>query len=60
MIYLDPKTGCYTDGRHYIKAAEIRKFARVKMGLTKAKGKLSREAISAYFIDHFGVIDEVA
>lgn len=60
MIYLDPKTGCYTDGRHYVKASVIRKYAREKMGLKQLRGKLSRDSIGAYFLDNFKVNDEVA
>lgn len=60
MIYLDSKTGCYTNGTHYVKASIIRKYAREKMGLKQLRGKLSRNSIAAYFLDVFGVHDEVA
>ena len=59
MIHLDPKTGCYTDGRNYVKAAAIRKYARERMGLKQLRGKLPRQTIADYFLDNFGVKEDV-
>lgn len=59
MIYLDSKTGCYTDGRNYVKAAAIRKYARERMGLKQLRGKLPRQTIADYFLDVFGVKEDV-
>jgi len=56
-ISYDRKSGAYTDGKHYVKAAYIRKFAKEKMGKSATRGLLSREVLSAYFLDTFGVTD---
>lgn len=60
MIYLDPKTGCYTDGKHYVAAREIRKFAAKRLGAAAPKGRLSKHQIATYFLDTYGVNEEVA
>lgn len=59
MIYLDEKSGCYTDGTNYVRAAAIRKYARERMGLTQLRGKLPRQTIQDYFLDNFKVKHEV-
>jgi len=56
-ISYDRKSGAYTDGKHYVKAAYIRKFAKEKMGKSATRGLLSRAVLSAYFLDTFGVTD---
>ena len=61
MIRFDRKTKCYTDGKgNYVHASELRAYAKTKLGLGKNRGRLSRETISAYFLDVFNVSDEVA
>jgi hypothetical protein len=60
MIYLDPKTGCYTDGKNYVRARQIRLYAAQNMGVKTSKGKLPRDVIAAYFLDVFNVNEQVA
>ena len=61
MIRFDRKTKCYTDGKgNYVHASVLRAYAKEKLGLGKQRGRLSRDTISAYFIDVFNVADEVA
>lgn len=60
MIMYDRKTRCYSDGKHYVHASVIRDYATKKLGINSERGRLSRESISAYFLDVFHVSDEVA
>lgn len=60
MIRFDRKTQCYTDGKNYIHAKEIRAYGRSRLGLKTERGRLSRDTIAAYFLDVFNVNDEVA
>ena len=60
MIRYDRKTLCWTDGKNYIHAKEIRTYARAKFGIKAKRGKLSRQTIADYFLDMFNVSDEVA
>ena len=60
MILYDRKTKCYTDGKNYVHASVIRDFQCKKLGIISSRGRLSRESISAYFLDVFQVSDEVA
>ena len=60
MIMYDRKTRCYSDGKHYVHASSIRNYAKDRLGIKSERGKLSRESISAYFLDVFQVSDEVA
>jgi hypothetical protein len=60
MIRFDRKTLCWTDGKNYIHAREIRKYANAKFGTKSKRGKLSRKTIGDYFLDVFNVNDEVA
>ena len=60
MIRYDRKTLCWTDGKNYIHAKEIRTYANARLGVRAKRGKLSRDTIAAYFLDVFNVSDEVA
>ena len=60
MIRFDRKTLCWTDGKNYIHAKEIRTYAAARLGVKSTRGKLSRDTIAAYFLDVFNVSDEVA
>lgn len=60
MIYYDRKTKCYTDGQRYVHASQIRDFAASRLGYSKDRGRLSRDTIAAYFLDTFGISEEVA
>lgn len=60
MIRYDRKTLCWTDGKNYIHAKEIRTYATAKFGIKAKRGKLSRQTIADYFLDMFNVSDEVA
>jgi hypothetical protein len=60
MIRFDRKTLCWTDGKHYVHAKEIRQYAIENSGMKARRGKLSREVIGTYFLDVFRVNDEVA
>jgi len=60
MIRFDRKTQCYTDGKNYIHAKEIRAYAGKRLGLKSQRGRLSRDTIAAYFLDVFNVSEEVA
>lgn len=60
MIRYDRKTLCWTDGKNYIHAKEIRGYGRDKFGIKSKRGRLSRQTIADYFLDVFNVNDEVA
>ena len=60
MISYDRKTLCWTDGKNYIHAKEIRRYAIARLGVKSKRGKLSRSTIAAYFLDVFNVNEEVA
>ena len=60
MIRFDRKTQCWTDGKNYVHAREIRNYARARLGLKAHRGRFSRDTIAAYFLDVFNVSDEVA
>lgn len=59
MIRYDRKSGAYTDGKHFVRASFIRKYAQEKMGINQSRGRLSRTVLAAYFLDVHGVSDEV-
>lgn len=59
LIRLDRKSGAYTDGKIYVRASFIRKYAIEKLGHKATRGALSRKAVSAYFLDVHGVSADV-
>lgn len=58
-IKYDRKSGAYTDGKHFVRASFIRDYAKQKLGISQSRGRLSREVLAAYFLDVFGVSDDV-
>ena len=58
-IKYDRKSGAYTDGKHFVRASFIRDYAKKKMGISQSRGRLSRIVLAAYFLDVFGVSDDV-
>ena len=60
MIRFDSKTRCYTDGKNYVHANVLRDYAHNKLGLKSRRGRFSKRTIAAYFLDVFGVTEEVA
>ena len=58
-IRYDRKSGAYTDGKHFVRAAFIRDYAKKKLGMSQERGRISREVLAAYFLDVHGVSDDV-
>lgn len=59
VIRYDRKSGAYTDGKNFVRASFIRKYAKEKMGISQSRGRLSREVLAGYFLDVFGVNADV-
>ena len=60
VIRFDSQAGAWTDGTNWVKGSIIRRYARDKMGKKQLRGRLSREEISNYFLDTYGVSADVA
>ena len=58
-IRFDSQAGAWTDGTRYVKGSIIRRYAREKMGKTQLRGRLSRDEISNYWLDIYGVSADV-
>ena len=58
-IRFDSQAGAWTDGINYVKGSIIRRYALESLGRKAARGRLSREEISAYWLDRFGVSADV-
>ena len=59
VIEFNTDAGAWTDGQHYVKGSIIRRYALESLGRKAARGRLSREEISAYWLDRFGVSADV-
>lgn len=59
LIRFDSISGAWTDGTNWVKGSIIRRYAREKMGKTQLRGRLSREEISNYWLDQYGVNADV-
>ena len=55
MIKFDNQSGAWSDGKNYVKGQLIRRYAVESLGRKSTRGRLSREEISAYWLDRFGV-----
>ena len=59
VIRFDSTSGAWSDGSNYVKGQIIRRYAIESLGRKSARGRLSREEISAYWLDRFGVNADV-
>jgi hypothetical protein len=59
VIEFNKDAGAWSDGQHYVKGSIIRRYALESLGRKAARGRLSREEISAYWLDRFGVSADV-
>ena len=59
VIKYDAISGAWTDGKNFVKGSIIRRYAREKMGKKQLRGRLSREEISNYWLDQYGVNADV-
>ena len=55
VIRFDSTSGAWSDGKNYVKGQIIRRYAIESLGRKSVRGRLSREEISAYWLDRFGV-----
>lgn len=58
-IRFDITSGAWSDGKHYVKGQLIRRYAIESLGRKSGRGRLSREEISAYWLDRYGVSADV-
>ena len=58
-IKFDTTSGAWSDGKNYVKGQLIRRYAIESLGRKSVRGRLSREEISAYWLDRFGVSADV-
>jgi hypothetical protein len=59
VIKFDTTSGAWSDGKNYVKGQLIRRYAIESLGRTSVRGRLSRDEISAYWLDRFGVSADV-
>jgi len=59
VLRFDSQAGAWTDGINYVKGTIIRRFAKERMGKKQLRGRLSKEEISAFWLDRFGVSADV-
>ena len=59
LIRFDSTSGAWSDGKNYVKGQIIRRYAIESLGRKSVRGRLSREEISAYWLDRFGVSADV-
>ena len=59
IIQFDSQSGAWSDGKNYVKGQIIRRYAIESLGRKSVRGRLSREEISAYWLDRFGVNADV-
>ena len=59
VIRFNKDAGAWSDGKNYVKGSIIRRYAIESMGRKSNRGRLSREEISAYWLDRFGVSADV-
>ena len=60
VIRFDSTAGAWTDGINWVKGSIIRRYARERMGKKQLRGRLAKAEISAYWLDKYGVIADVA
>jgi hypothetical protein len=58
-IRFDSTSGAWSDGKNYVKGQLIRRYAIESLGRKSVRGRLSRDEISAYWLDRFGVNADV-
>ena len=56
-IHFDTQSGAYTDGKRFVKAALIRKYAREKLGKPQLRGRLKTADIESFWLDTYQVAD---
>jgi hypothetical protein len=54
-IKYDTTSGAWTDGKNYVKGSIIRRYAIERLGRKSARGRLSANEISTYWLDKLGV-----
>jgi hypothetical protein len=59
MIKYDTTSGAWSDGENYVKGQLIRRYAVESLGRKSVRGRLSKQEISAYWLDRFGVNADV-
>ena len=59
IIKYDTTSGAWSDGKNYVKGQLIRRYAVECLGRKSVRGRLSRQEISAYWLDRFGVNADV-
>lgn len=59
VIRFDTTSGAWSDGKNYVKGQLIRRYAIESLGRKSVRGRLSRDEISAYWLDRFGVNADV-
>ena len=59
VIKYDSTAGAWTDGSNFVKGSIIRRYAMEKMGRKQARGRLTKNEISAFFLDKYGVSADV-
>ena len=59
VIRFDSQAQAWTDGTNYVAGKIIRRYARITLGRKDNRGRLSREEISRYFKEAYGVIADV-
>ena len=59
LIRFDTTSGAWSDGKNYVKGQLIRRYAMESLGRKSVRGRLSRDEISAYWLDRFGVNADV-
>ena len=60
VIRFDSTSGAWSDGKNYVKGQIIRRYAIEFLGRKSVRGRLSREEISSYWLDKYGVNADVA
>jgi hypothetical protein len=59
LIKFDTTSGAWSDGKNYVKGQLIRRYAVESLGRKSVRGRLSKQEISAYWLDRFGVNADV-
>ena len=59
LIRFDSQSGAWTDDKHFVKGAIIRRYAVESLGRKSSRGRLSKQEISAYWLDRYGVNADV-
>jgi len=60
VIRFDTQSGAWSDGQHFVKGTIIRRYAAESLGRKSMRGRLSKQEISAYWLDRYGVSADVA